>query len=349
MNVLVWPAYNYPTANPYTALLYEHLAPLGVHVHEWSFARAACRRFDLWHIHYADAVVYRTSLLTTLYRLVTFCGSLLLARARGTPILWTVHDLGSHDGRHPRLEAWFWSFFITRVDAYICMSDSSRRLAIQFFPALRSRPAHTVAHGDYRNAYPDTVTREEARRVLRLPDDATVLLHFGLIRPYKNVPALLAALRGVGDSNTILMIAGQPCDVGIARSIAEAARGIDGVRLHLEFIPADRVQHFFKAADLVVLPYRRILNSGTTVLALTFNRPVLVPDQGAMADHRDRVGDQWIRLYPGNLTPDELTAAIDWALRTPRPSRCDPNIPDWPDLAAQTRRVYDELLSTDRT
>lgn len=38
------------------------------------------------------------------------------------------------------------------------------------------------------------------------------------------------------------------------------------------------MQYVLRAADYVVLPYRRILTSGALALALGFERPVIVPD-----------------------------------------------------------------------
>jgi glycosyltransferase involved in cell wall biosynthesis len=39
-----------------------------------------------------------------------------------------------------------------------------------------------------------------------------------------------------------------------------------------------------RAADVAVLPYRRALNSGALMLALTFGLPVIVPDGGGLAE-----------------------------------------------------------------
>ena len=66
---------------------------------------------------------------------------------------------------------------------------------------------------------------------------------------------------------------------------------------------------YLPATDLVVLPYRDILNSGSAVLALSFDRPVLVPRRGSLGDLQNHVGRQWVRTYEGDIGAAELEAA----------------------------------------
>jgi len=72
------------------------------------------------------------------------------------------------------------------------------------------------------------------------------------------------------------------------------------------------------AADLVVLPYLDILNSGSAIWALSFGRPVLLPNRGAMPELAESVGSDWVRLFDGPLDEHQLADALNWA-RRPRP------------------------------
>jgi hypothetical protein len=72
-------------------------------------------------------------------------------------------------------------------------------------------------------------------------------------------------------------------------------------------------------ADLMVLPFRDILNSGSSLLALSFNGPILVPAKGSLTELAQTVGPEWVRTYPESLTPEILADAIVWAAK-PRPS-----------------------------
>ena len=340
--MLAWPAFRKESANPHAALLARELIELGVSLVDWTPVRALLRPGDLWHLHHPETVLYRRSLAASSVETLTFLALLLLARGRGVRLLWTIHDLGSNDCLHPRLESWFWSAFIARVDAFVCLTEHSRTLALERFPALAGRPGYIVPHGHYRDAYPRTVSRESARQRLSLPPQATVLLHFGLMRPYKNVPHLIRTFRTMPRPGTVLLVVGKPYDAAIEGEIRCAANGASNVRLDLRHVPPEEVQLFFAAADLVVLPYRRILNSGVVMLSLTFARPVLVPDLGAMRDQQERFGADWVRLYRGGLTVGALAAAAEWA-RPPRPQSIDLDGFGWRELALRTRAIYEEL------
>ena len=342
--MLAWPAFRKQAANPHGALLARELIALGVQLVDWTPWRALLRPGDLWHLHHPETVLYRRSASSSAFETIAFISLLWLARLRGLRVIWTIHDLGSNDALHPRLEAWFWRAFIPAVDAFICLSERSRTMALERFPALASRPAHIVPHGHYRDAYPRTVTRATARQRLGLPPEATVLLHFGLMRPYKNVPHLIRTFQALPESDAVLLVVGRPFDATVEREVRKAADNAPNVRLDLRWVPPEEVQTFFLASDLVVLPYRSVLNSGAVMLALTFGRPVLVPDLGAMGDQQGAFGADWIRLYARELTVTELGAASAWARTTDREA-IDLDRFDWRSLALRTREVYGTVLS----
>lgn len=342
MQVLAWPAFRKQAANPHAALLARELIALGVDVVDWTPFRALAHSADIWHLHHPELVLHRRSRTGSVAETLVFAVLLRLARMRGARILWTVHDLGSNDHLHPRLEAWFLKLFVPQVDAFIALTEHSRRMVLDRFPCLRERPNAVVPHGHYRGAYPQTVTRETARQQLALPPDATVLLHFGLMRPYKNAPHLIRTFREAAKAGSILLVVGRAFDAVIEREIRAAADGAADVRLDLRWIPPEEVQVFFAASDLVVLPYRRIMNSGAVMLAMTFARPVLVPDLGSLRDQQETFGAEWIRLYAGDLTGSELEAAGEWARGIHRQAP-DLERLEWGALARQTRILYQEM------
>jgi beta-1,4-mannosyltransferase len=259
-------------------------------------------------------------------------------------IVWTVHDLGSNDGLHPRLERWFWRSFTPACDALVCLSARGRTRALERFPTLAGRPAYTFPHGHYLDAYPRTVTRAAARRQLNVPPEATMLLHFGLMRPYKNVPHLIRTFRAMPMPDAVLLVVGRPFDTAVEHEVRAAAAGASNVRLDLRWVPPEEVQIFFAASDLVALPYSRILNSGVVMLALTFACPVLVSDLGTMRDQQSAFGAEWVRLYAGDLTSEELAEACRWAKTTSR-LRPDLHTLGWTGLALKIRTIYETLCS----
>lgn len=167
----------------------------------------------------------------------------------------------------------------------------------------------------------------------------------GAIRPYKNVPALLSAFRDAPEAGWRLVVAGKPLSADVRVDVSRRADGDDRIRLDLDFVPRERVQLYTRAADLLVFPYRDILNSGSALLALSFDRPILVPDRGALAELRQTVGDEWVRTYDGALDGRTLHDAMAWATATPRdPTRLlRTHHLDWDEIARQTVDAYDTV------
>ncbi|MCA9471711.1 MAG: hypothetical protein MRJ96_12145 [Nitrospirales bacterium] len=342
-HVLAWPAFRKERANPHAALLARALREKGVVIDDWTPVRAFMRKVDIWHLHHPDTVVYPRHTFVSFCGVVTFAGLLCLARFRRTRIIWTIHDFTNNDGLHPWLESWFWQFFLPRLDACICLTEGGIVRARERFPQLRELPVYAVPHGHFLDAYPNTISREQARDTLNIPQDATVLLHFGLMRPYKNVPHLIDTFNACDQRNSLLLIVGKPYDHHVEREINQCVGTGSRIRLRLGWIPPEEVQLYFVACDLVVLPYKHIVNSGALMLALSFSRPVLVPNLGNMREQQQAFGERWIRVYEGALTPVTLAEACDWAVSTERPTQ---NLTGfgWETIAERTLEVYRRVL-----
>jgi beta-1,4-mannosyltransferase len=342
LRVLAWPI---DPGNPYTASLYAQMGQ-GVRVKAFSAANLA-HRHDIWHVHWPESLLNIRNAALAAFKMSSFLAMIDLVRMRGGKIVWTVHNLRAHDGLHPSLEARFYRHFIPRVDGIISLSEVGLNLARERFPRLRHLPSAVILHGHYRDQYPRC--EGNARVELNIPAADPVVLFFGEIRAYKNVDALVRAFRNVTVSNAHLMIAGRPKSAALGEMLAKEAAPDPRVRLDLGFIQPDKVARLFSAADLVVLPYRHILNSGAALLALSLNRPILVPDLGSMGDLRDNFGDEWVRTYSGEMSPEILESALEWAARR-RPSFCEiPVEYRWENIRAQTVRFYRQVLKSRRT
>ena len=110
----------------------------------------------------------------------------------------------------------------------------------------------------------------------------------------------------------------------------------------------DEIQLYLKGADLVVLPFREILNSGSAMLSLSFGCPILVPEKGSMGELRAYVGDEWVRTYSGELTTVRLQEALNWAITAERANYPDLRPFEWDMVAKQTKSAYDTLFRLNR-
>lgn len=344
LRVLAWPAFDNTTGNPYNRLLYEAVEEQGAEVDEFTPQRALTGAYDVWHMHWPDDLL---SIRDTRAALVRVTGLLLLmawTRLRGTRIVWTVHDLGPHESYHPVLERWFWRLFLPQVDGFISLSRHGKAMAERVFPALQDVPGFVVPHGHYRVAYPNEMSRAEARAALDLDPEAPVLLYVGRIRRYKNVPHLVRTFRQWEHPEARLLVVGNPVSSALRRDIEAAADADERIRLTLRFVPDEAMQRYLNAADLVVLPYQDILHSGSALLALSFDRPVLVPDRGAMSELQEQVGAEWVSTYDGPLAPDDLQRGWQWVIETERAGRAPLDALEWDVLAWQTLDAYQAVL-----
>ena len=322
------------------------MADLGVEVDEFTQARLLRGDYDVWHLHWPDGLLSKPRAGLVAAKVGVLMALLEAARMRGIKRVWTIHNLQSHEGFHPAIERRFWSGLLKRLDGYISLSEAVRTAALGRFPLLGSLPGFVIPPGSFRGLYPDQVTREQARNRLRLPNDATVLAHVGQIRQYKNVSHLIRTFRSIsGEKAAVLLVAGRPHPASLAQDVQTAAAHDRRVRLSLDFVPDEQIQFYLRSADLVVLPYSEIANSGSAMLSLSFDRPMLVPRQGAMPELQQRVGENWIRLYDGELTPHVLIDAIEWAADTPRPTKAPLDEFAWPHLARQTVDAYRQICS----
>jgi beta-1,4-mannosyltransferase len=314
LKVLASPYLESAQYNPGQLLLYRSMEALGVQVTSFTLHRLLFESWDIWHLHWPEHVLNGPKISAILARLLKFWGRLKVARIKRTKIFWTVHNLQRHERDHPLLERIFWWVFLANVDGLICMSHSGKQQLYDQHPRARRHPIFVIPRGHYRGAYPDTMTREEARRTLGVRANEFVVTFLGQIRPYKGVSQLIQCFNASGLPNSRLMIAGRPGNGAIAQQLKELASGSSSIQLFLDFVDSADVQKFLRAADLVVLPYTAILNSGSAILALSFDRPVLLPALGGMPDLLEAVGPDWVRLYDGELTPAILRDAARWAI-----------------------------------
>ncbi len=344
MRVVASPALINRWFNPYNWLLNTHLAKEGVQVQSavpWRLLRGSG---DVWHVHWPDYPFNQRGAAQAALRARAFLGFAGTARRRGMRLIWTVHNLQSHDGQHAELERDFWMAFLPLVDGLIHLSHAGRAAAEVRYPELIGRPAWVIPHGHYRGEYDTPMDRHSARTRLKLPAHAPVVLFSGRIRPYKNVPALIRAFAALPDRSARCLITGATSSATVRTEIELLARGDDRVTLDLRHLPRTELAATFRAADLVVLPYREILNSGSALLALSLDRPVLVPNRGALAELADTVGPAWVRTYNGDLSPAILASALDWARQAPRGEVAPLDSLAWPAIARAHRDAYASIV-----
>jgi len=320
------------TTNPYLVQLSDRLGP---DPEVWGFTwwRALTGQYDVLHAHWPEALLHGTTPARSLARRWLFRALVLRLRLnrRRTALVRTVHNLRSHE-TGPRVERRLLERFDRATTLWIRLNPTT--------PVPRDAPVATIEHGDYRDWF------DQLDVPVMVPGR---LVFFGLIRPYKAVPGLIEAFSALpagphGDALS-LRVVGRPSSADIGAEVSLAARSDERVQLSLGHAEDAELAAEIGQAELVVLPYREMHNSGAAVLALSLARPILVPGNSVTDALRREVGTGWVYTYSGALTPDVLrqTLARLRAERSPDATvAAQPNLSGraWPVVAAAHREAY---------
>lgn len=330
LRVAALPGSETRSSNPYQWLLYAHLAEIGVVVESFP-PSGPC---DIVHVHWPEQTVHHPDAKLAARRSIRRLRDLRAARRRGAAVVWTVHNARGHDQRRPLAERLFWRLFLPLVDGMILLDSGDHPSLRRRLRRLRGRPVAVVPHGHYRDAYPPAPARAPARRELGLDEHVPVVGFVGRIKPYKGVEALITAHRQL-PTHVQLVIAGDARDEGYLAALRASAPDAHWLARQLS---EDELSTVVGACDLVVLPYRAILNSGSALLALSLDRPVLAPAQGSLPALASTVGSGWLTTYEGDLDGACLSRALDASRSvTGRP---DLHAHDWDSIAGQTLELY---------
>jgi glycosyltransferase involved in cell wall biosynthesis len=254
------------------------------------------------------------------------------------PLVLTAHDVLPREPRPGQLAAQ--RRLYERFDAIVVHSAHGRA---RLTDELDIDPArvHVIPHGAFAHL---------ADRPSQPPPFATeqpVVLCFGLMRPYKGIDLLLDAWREIDGAE--LWIAGLPkFDVAPLRRVAPA-----NVRFVPRFIGDTELPAYFQRADLVVLPYREIDQSGVLFTALAFGKPLLLSDVGGFPEV---AATGAARTFPAGEVP-ALHAALRELLSDPaalstmaeraRAAAAGPY--SWDEIARRTLELYRSLTSPEKS
>lgn len=306
--------------NPYSKLFVDGL-PSFVRPISFRWNRAILGRYDIFHVHWPEAPIRDPSRLKRLVKRILLL--LLVARCivLQTPIVRTVHNEAPHE-YGGWIEAQLLRVVNRATGHWIVMNSSTR--------SPDGRPRYLVPHGHYRSWY-------------EIPSNPVVragsVLFFGEIRPYKNVVGLCRAFMQLSRSNSDLRVMGRPASAEIEREIRDLVQDAENVQLDLTYVESSDLIAALAATHLVVLPYTRFHNSGAALLALSVGRPILVPACQAARELVDEFGDEYVRLFEGDLTAEVLGLTLRDARveNLPKPSMSGR---DWRLLGRKVAEIY---------
>jgi glycosyltransferase involved in cell wall biosynthesis len=187
------------------------------------------------------------------------------------PCVLTAHDVLPREPRRGQLRAQRGLY--ERMDGVVVHSEHGRRRLVEEL-GIEPAKVEVIPHG----AFTHLLELEDATP---LPEpfaavEGPVVLFFGLLRPYKGLDVLLEAWRGIDGAE--LWVVGAP------RGVAPPVAPPPGVRFDARFVADAEIPALFRRADVVVLPYREIDQSGVLFTALAFGRPLVLTAVGGFSE-----------------------------------------------------------------
>jgi glycosyltransferase involved in cell wall biosynthesis len=171
------------------------------------------------------------------------------------------------------------------LDAYITHSESDKRLVTERY-AIDSEKIHVIPLGLF-DQYGEPMEKTKSKEILSIKEDFIVLF-FGLIRKYKGIPYLIKAFEQLPSEileNSRLLIVGEIWEDKKELSDQITASPFrNRITLIDEYVPDEKVNVYFSAADIVVLPYLRASQSGIAHTAMSFGKPVVVSEVGGLKE-----------------------------------------------------------------
>ncbi|BCN45886.1 GDP-mannose:glycolipid 4-beta-D-mannosyltransferase [Prescottella equi] len=266
--------------------------PADVSLRYFSWKTAIFGKYDVFHVHWPEFLIRAGSKGKTAVKMAAFLLFIARLSMTRTPVVRTVHNLRPHEDGN-RVERILTNLLERRTSLYVRLNPTTE--------TPPGKPVATILHGHYRDWFASEPKPEPV---------VGRLLNFGLIRPYKGVEELIDIVEKAPTSDVTLRIVGKPMTDELRQTIEAVSQRCERVSSALGFAPDADLVREISMSEMVVLPYRFMHNSGAVLLALSLDRPVLVPDNEVNRLLEIEVGSDWVHRYHGDLALPDIERAL---------------------------------------
>jgi glycosyltransferase involved in cell wall biosynthesis len=237
------------------------------------------KKYDVVHIHWPEALTgwkYSADLNAKTQKVLKYWKS----KAK---IVYTCHNYLPHNNANKEADQLYQLVYLSS-DAIIHMGSFSKNLLAGKMPHLQA--IHEVIPHLIYSSYPNTVSRDEARKKLGIASDSFVMLSFGMLRHEEEKKLLLDGFKYLKHPKKLLLTPWWTFSPNFWKRQLEKIY----YRLHplynftQQHIPDNEVQYYFNAADVLFLARVKHFNSANIILAFTFGKVVIGPDHGNVGE-----------------------------------------------------------------
>ncbi len=277
--------------NPYGPLLAIAMAERGItyrhgnydFTKEW--LESARESSEILHLNWAHLFYKADDLESGVRKLKRFTNNLQFAKSLGYRIIWTFHNVYPHERAFPEIDHDAQVMLCQVADEMIAHCQYAADRCAELF--YRQSRLTVVPHGNYIDAYPNEVSRAEARSRMGIEPDARVFVFSGTARPYKGIDRLIETFRQIAEPNDHLLLMMRHFRFNPQYAldyVAMAGETQNITAVSADFFERDEFQNYLKAADVADLPFVDVLTSGSAILALSFGLPVILPKLGCLPE-----------------------------------------------------------------
>lgn len=206
-----------------------------------------------------------------IFQSILFNAGVLLARLRGSTILWVCHNRKSHHRKHPQLTRWNRTFFKAIAHTILVHSGDAKTHLSDVAPKVVHLP-----HPRYSR------TQNNVSATLSTHPVAPVLI-WGSISAYKGLDQFIERYKELGQKFETLIIGKAKPEY---HKYLETLAAGTNIRIVNSFIDDKQLSALFEQTKIVLLPYLHTdtFSSGALIHSINSNKIVIGPEIGNFKD-----------------------------------------------------------------
>ncbi|MBO5552096.1 MAG: glycosyltransferase [Lachnospiraceae bacterium] len=224
------------------------------------------------------------------------CYRMLTKRLR-SKVLFICHNVFPHE-RFP-LDRFLTGWTLKGGDYFILHSAREADDLKSIIPDAKYRVNMHPTYSEFK--------RVEAESGAVPVDQASVILFFGFVRPYKGLKILIKAMASIPEIVHLNIVGDFAGAKGEYEHMISELHLTDRISIRDGYVPDREVGEYFERCDAVVLPYLDATQSGIAQIAFGFEKPVIATTVGGLPEVVTD-GETGVLCEPGD--PDELSKAI---------------------------------------
>lgn len=283
---------DYRNANPYQSLLASALSKEHVETTFIPFSHSllplnksikGTKHIDVVHVHWIidilQPLMWTKSNLVFYVKFSLLIIDVFLVRLRGKKVVWTVHNKLAHQQLNTKRELLVRKWLAKSVNTVIFHSREAQELVSNMLNIDIRSKSKIIFHGNYIGSYPEPSNNKvNLRERYGLPNSGKLISYVGVLRPYKGIETLIEAFNKVESKSMRLLISGNPNSTQYKAQLAQLALGNNRISTDFQFLPDQKMIDYLATSDIICLPFSDTLTSGSTILAMSYAKPLILPE-----------------------------------------------------------------------